>query len=59
MDLKESLIVLLLGLAMGLGIAAALHEVGRDDCEKNLSRTEKCIGIWIPEKEKLNVDTAN
>ena len=52
MDLKESLIVLLLGLAIGLGIAAALHEVGRDDCEKNLPRTEKCIRIWIPEKEK-------
>ena len=59
MDLKENLIVLLLGLAIGLGIAAALHEVGRDDCEKNLPRTEKCIRIWIPEKEKLNVDTAN
>ena len=59
MDLKESLIVLLLGLTMGLGIAVTLQEVGRDDCEKNLPRTEKCIRIWIPEKEKSNVDTAN
>ena len=43
MDLKESLIVLLLGLTMGLGIAVTLQEVGRDDCEKNLPRTESAF----------------
>ena len=57
--MRDAILGFMFGMFFMYGIAVKATDVGRDDCEKNLPRTERCIKIWIPEKEKLNVDTAN
>jgi hypothetical protein len=46
----------LFGLVVGTLIMAFfatwVRDRGRDECEEKLPRSEKCVPIWMPEKQK-------
>lgn len=31
-------------------LAAGIRDMGRDDCEKNLPRTQECVKVWVPKE---------
>lgn len=41
----------LIGALLMTVIAVAVRDQGRDECEKNLLRSEKCVQIWVPGQE--------
>lgn len=51
-DPVQLALALVIGCLIGMGIFIAKNEVGRDACELNLPRTEKCVKVWAPEVKK-------
>ncbi|MDX4957249.1 hypothetical protein [Delftia acidovorans] len=41
----------LIGALLVTVIAVAIRDQGREECEKNILRSEKCVQTWVPEKE--------
>ncbi|WP_280192660.1 hypothetical protein [Delftia sp. PS-11] len=41
----------ILGLLISTGMAIAIRDQGRDACDQKLPRDEKCVQIWVPEKD--------
>lgn len=41
-----------IGALLMTGVAVSVRDIGRDDCERNLPRTTKCVQQWVPEPAK-------
>lgn len=37
------------GVLLGLFLFLWVNEIGRDECEKHLPRTQKCVKVWVPQ----------
>ena len=35
---------------IGIGVFLAVNDIGRDECEKHLPRTQQCKKVWMPAK---------
>ncbi len=42
----------LLGMLFTTGVAVAIRDQGREECDQKLPRTEKCVQQWVPETTK-------
>lgn len=51
MRTSDALFGFLAGALIMTIVAIGIRDVGRDECEKNLLRSEKCVQKWIPETE--------
>ena len=55
-DSTDFLVGFLIGTLSVALLATGVRSQGRDECENNLPRTEKCVQVWVPEKS-INGDT--
>lgn len=47
-----------IGVLLGLFVFLGVHEIGRDECEKHLPRTQKCVKVWVPQPVPSTVKEA-